>query len=58
MFVFEEVARAFRLRLTILTLVGTVSAIVVARLFLGSSPDFDVPAMAESAAWTLPVYAI
>ena len=42
MFVFEEVARAFRLRLTVVTILGTATAITVARLILGSAPDFSV----------------
>lgn len=56
-FVFEEVARAFRLRLTLLTLVGTTCAIVVARGLLGTSPDFTAPVLADPALWTVPVYA-
>jgi CIC family chloride channel protein len=41
-FVFEEVARAFRLRLTVVTILGTATAISVARLILGGAPDFKV----------------
>jgi chloride channel protein, CIC family len=58
MFVFEEVARSFRLRLTLLTLVGTACAIVVSRVLLGNAPDFAAPTVADPAAWTLPVYAV
>ncbi len=42
MFVFEEVAHAFRLRLTLLTLLGSAVAVAVARLLLGDAPDFRV----------------
>jgi CIC family chloride channel protein len=43
MFVFEEVARAFRTRLVVATLVSTATALAVARLMLGGAPVFDVP---------------
>lgn len=42
MFVFEEVARSFRLRLAVVTLLGTLVAIVTSRMILGSAPDFAV----------------
>lgn len=57
-FVFEEVARAFRPRLTLLTLAGTTCAIVVARGVLGTSPDFTAPVLADPALWTVPVFAL
>ena len=38
MFVFEEVARAFRTRLVVATLVGTASAVMVARWVTGGAP--------------------
>lgn len=56
LFVFEEVARGFRLRLTILTLVATASAIGVAGFLLGGAPDFRVAPQAGEPGWTLPVY--
>lgn len=40
MFVFEEVMKSFRLRITLLTLVGVAAAVTVARLILGGGPDF------------------
>ncbi len=40
MFVFEEVMKSFRLRLTLLTLVGIAAATTVARWILGGGPDF------------------
>jgi CIC family chloride channel protein len=58
MFVFEEVAKSFRLRLTVVTLLGTVTAIFVARLILGSSPDFKVGPVDSGASWTLVLYAV
>lgn len=58
MFVFEEVARAFRLRLTVVTLIGTVSAITVARLILGDAPDFRVMPLMPGETWTLIPYAL
>jgi len=58
MFVFEEVAHAFRLRLTIVTLLGTAVAIVVARMILGDSPDFQVSSIAAGESWQLGVFVI
>lgn len=49
MFVFEEVAHAFRLRLTLLTLIGTGAAIATARLLIGGSPDFLVTGIVPQA---------
>ncbi len=42
LFVFEEVARSFRLQLTVLTLVATAVATAVARVLTGDSADFAV----------------
>lgn len=56
LFVFEEVARTFRLRLTLVTLVGTMTAITVARLLLGGAPDFQVGSLAREESWTLGLY--
>jgi len=58
LFVFEELAHAFRLRLTIVTLLGTATAIAVARMILGGAPDFDVAPLAQEEPWTLVIYAI
>ncbi len=58
LFVFEEVAHAFRLRLTIVTLLGSATAIAVARMILGEAPDFVEGTLAQEAPWTLVVYAI
>jgi chloride channel protein, CIC family len=56
MFVFEEVSRAFRLRLTLLTLIGTASAIAVVRLILGDARDFSVAPLVEATPWRLGIY--
>lgn len=58
MFVFEEVARSFRLRLTVVTVLGTAAAITVARLILGSAPDFNVSALEPGANWNLFLYVL
>jgi len=56
LFVFEEVSRTFRLRLTVVTLVGTVTAVAVARMILGSAPDFHVGPLVRGESWTLGLY--
>lgn len=53
MFVFEEVAHAFRLRLTVITLLGTGAAIATARAMIGGAPDFLVTGVEAQAAWAL-----
>lgn len=58
LFVFEEVAHAFRLRLTIVTLLGTATAIAVARMILGGAPDFAVASLSHEEPWKLVVYAV
>lgn len=45
LFVFEEVAKKFELRLTLITLIGVSFSIAVMRLTLGDRPDFVVPAV-------------
>lgn len=45
-FVLEELLRKFDTRTTIATFGTSAGAIAVSRLFLGDSPDFQVPAMA------------
>lgn len=44
-FVLEELVRRFETRIAIAALAGSVTAISVARLFLGSAPDFSVVAL-------------
>jgi CIC family chloride channel protein len=58
LFVFEEVAHAFRLRLTMVTLLGTGTAIAVARMILGGAPDFEVASPAQEQPWELIVYGV
>jgi chloride channel protein, CIC family len=58
LFVFEEVARGFRLRLTILTLLASASAIAVARWLLGDAPDFRVAPLPAEGPGTLPFYLV
>lgn len=58
MFVFEEVAHAFRLRLTLLTMLSTGAAIAMSRLILGNHPDFVVAEQADPEAWMLVVYGV
>lgn len=58
MFVFEEVAHAFRLRLTAVTLIATAMAILVSRLILGGAPDFNVSIDNAGAHWQLLLYAV
>jgi len=58
MFVFEEVAHSFRLRLTMVTLIGSGTAIAVARAILGSAPDFLVPSLVAGDTWTLSLFFI
>jgi len=50
LFVFEEVAKSFRLRLTIVTLVGIAAAITSCRWLLGNQPDFHVAPTGSSSA--------
>ncbi len=58
LFVFEEVARAFRLRLTIVVLLGTATAIGVCRAILGNTPDFHVTALSSGPQWELVLYCL
>ncbi|MBK9740998.1 MAG: ClC family H(+)/Cl(-) exchange transporter [Actinobacteria bacterium] len=57
MFVFEEVAHAFRTRLVIATLVGTTTALAVSGLIVGVGPVLPVPAVEAGPAWHLLAYA-
>ncbi|MGI5268418.1 chloride channel protein [Nonomuraea sp. CA-218870] len=59
MFVFEEVARAFRLRLALATFVAVSSAVAVSWLLLGTEPIFSLPAPVSAPSMaSLPVYAV
>jgi chloride channel protein, CIC family len=57
-FVFEEVARAFRTQLVVVTLLGCGSALAVAQLIVGSQPVFDVQPPPADQLWQLPLVAI
>ena len=56
LFVFEEVTKSVRLRLTLVTLIGTATAVAVSRLILGDAPEFDVRAIGPPPGWTLLVF--
>ncbi len=56
LFVFEEVAKSFRLRLTLATLIGSAVAIAFSRVILGNQPDFRVGPIATPAGWLIVVY--
>lgn len=55
-FVLEELFRRFDLRMTIVTFGASTSAITVARLFLGQSPDFHVAPLPFPSLETLPYF--
>lgn len=62
-FVLEEIARAFRTRLAIATLVGVGTAIAMSRLILGPLPVFPIPAaslaaLTDQPMWWLVVFAV
>ncbi|MGA8273536.1 MAG: H(+)/Cl(-) exchange transporter ClcA [Candidatus Sulfotelmatobacter sp.] len=57
-FVLEEVERRFDLPVTIITLGASVSAISVARLFLGQAPDFYVGPLPYAGFGVIPVYLV
>jgi chloride channel protein, CIC family len=55
-FVLEELVRRFELRIAIVALGASASAISVSRILLGSAPDFHVEAMAYGDAGARPLY--
>jgi CIC family chloride channel protein len=55
-FVLEELVRRFDTRITITTLGASAGAIAVARLLLGTAPDFDVAPLPQPDFGTLPIY--
>ena len=55
-FVFEEVARAFRMRLALMTLVACGTAMAVAQLILGNPREFHVTPPVVPGIWTLVPY--
>ncbi len=58
LFVFEEVARAFRTKLVIATVAGTVAAMTVARWIVGWDPIFAIPAIRDPSAWQYLLFAL
>lgn len=52
-FVFEEVTRSFKPRLMVVALISTATAIAIARLIIGSQPDFQVVPPPPPPLWTL-----
>lgn len=57
MFVFEEVARAFRTRLVVTTLLACASALAVSRWILGEATVFSVPSVGSGPWWWLLLFA-
>lgn len=55
-FVFEEVTKAVRTRLVVVTLLGCGSALAVAQLIVGRQPVFDVPPLQPQGILVLPVF--
>ncbi len=55
-FVFEEVARSFRVRLVLVTLIGCTTAIASSRLLLPNLPDFSVPNAVAPRGWQFAVF--
>jgi CIC family chloride channel protein len=57
-FVLEELVRRFEPRIAIAALGASAVAIAVARLFLGSAPDFAVPDLVPPATMMLPLFLV
>jgi chloride channel protein, CIC family len=58
MFVFEEVAHAFRARLVVATVTASATALAVAALMVGPGPIFPVPAVDAGPLWMLVPFAL
>ncbi len=58
LFVFEEIARSFKLRLTLITLIGSAVAVAIARVILGNGPVFVVAPVATPTGWLIAVYVL
>lgn len=58
LFVFEEVARSFRVRLMILTLLAVAVGVSTSRLILGDQPDFAVERLADPSAPSLAIFSL
>ncbi len=57
LFVFEEVARTFRTRLALATLVASAASISVSRIIVADTPEFAVGAIPTPHGWHLVVFA-
>lgn len=57
LFVFEEVARAFRTRLVLATFAGTAAAVAVSMLIVGRHPVFPIGRVDAGPVWMLVPYA-
>lgn len=57
-FVLEELVRRFETRIAIAALGASATAITVARLFLGDTPEFEVAALPYSGPHTLALFAV
>ncbi len=57
-FVLEELVRRFETRIAIAALGASAAAISVARLFLGSGPDFQVEPLDYGSGLTVPLYVL
>lgn len=58
LFVFEEVAKAFRLRLALATLVGSSVAIACSRVILGNHAEFAVGSIPTPPGWLIVAYIV
>lgn len=58
LFVFEEVAKSFRLRLALVTLIGSSVAIAFSRFFIGGQPEFQVGPIPTPRGWTIVLYVV
>ncbi len=58
LFVFEEVARAFRTRLVLATFTGTAAAVAVSVLIVGTEPVFPIGRVDSGPVWMLGPYAL
>lgn len=57
-FVFEEVARSFRLRLALPTLIGSATAIACSRGIVADQPDFLVAPVARPSGWMVVTFVV
>lgn len=58
LFVFEEVAKSFRLRLGLATLIGAAVATACSRVLIGNQPNFIVSGILTPPGWTIALYVL